>query len=111
MTAGEATALQEKVRHFIPEYAGDNYCLKLLRFFGTYPCARFSRLTIIHVVGTEGGRLHLEEALGRLVDKKVVKVYTVNGISLYSLTEEESLQCLAVELACLDWCEWRLICS
>ncbi len=102
------TALQERLRQFINQYADDQCCLlELLQFFGRYSHTRFSMLTVIHALN--GRRLYTERALRHLIDKGVVKRYSENNVSLYSLTEDESLCSLALELAKLDWCQWQLL--
>lgn len=102
------TTLQEKLCQFIKQYADDQCCLlELLQFFGRYPHTRFSALAIIHALN--GRRLYTERALRHLVDKGVVKRCNENKVFLYSLTEDESLRSLALDLAKLDWWQWQLL--
>jgi hypothetical protein len=92
---------------FIKEYADDHYCLELLRFLGRYPNARFSRLALAHALDVNGGRLYIGRALRHLIAKGVVKTYIKNNVGLYSLTRDESLRSLALDLGKLDWCQWQ----
>lgn len=102
-------ATQEKLCQFIKEYADDHYCLELLRFFGGYPHARFSELAVVHALNSNPGKLHTKRALRRLADKGVVKTYIENNVPLYSLTDDESLFSLALDLAKLDWRQLQLL--
>ena len=108
MTVSEI-AIAEKLSQFIKEYADSHYCLELLRFFGGYPHARFSRLAVVHALGGNDRRLYIEKVLRYLIDKGVVKTYIENNVRLYLLTEDESLRSLALDLAKLDWRQWELV--
>jgi hypothetical protein len=103
------TAIAEKLYQFISEYADSHCCLELLRFFGRYPNARFSRLAVVHALGRNDRRLYIGRALRHLIDKGVVKTYIENNVCFYSLSEDESLCSLASDLAKLDWRQWRLV--
>ena len=105
--SGSEIAIAEKLYQFIKEYADDHCCLELLRFFGMYPHARFSRLALVHVLDVNGGRLYIERALRHLIDKGVVKTYIENNVCLYSLTRDESLRSLVSDLGKLDWRQWQ----
>lgn len=100
-------ALEEKLCQFIKEYASDQYCLELLQFFGAYPHTRFSSLAIIHALS--GGRLPTERALRQLVSKGVIRTCMDNNILLHSLTEDEPVRSLVLDLAKLDWHYWQLV--
>ncbi len=107
MTVDETTPWG-KLCQFTEKYTDDQCCLlELIQFFGRYPHTRFSRLAVIHALN--GRRLSTERALRYLVDKGVVKRYSENNVSLYSLTEDESLCSLALGLAKIDWCQWQLL--
>jgi hypothetical protein len=92
---------------FIREYADDRCCLELLRFLGRYPNARFSRLTLGRALDTNGRGLYIGRALVHLIDKGVVKTYIGNNVCLYSLTRDEPLRSLALDLGKLDWRQWQ----
>jgi hypothetical protein len=108
MTAVEI-AIAEKPCQFIKQNVDDHYCLELLRFFGWYPHARFNELAVIHALNSNHGNLYTKRALRQLVDKGVVRISIDNNISLYSLTEDESLRSLALDLAKLDWHQWQVV--
>lgn len=62
----------------------DPGCAELLLFFGRHPYTRFSRLAIVNALNawkTDG-----EKAIKRLEEKGLLKSYTINGVSFYSLT-------------------------
>ncbi len=102
------TTLQERLCQFTKEYTDDQCCLlEILQFFGRYPHTRFSGLAVIHALN--GRRFYTERALKYLIDKGVVKRYSENNVSLYSLTEDEELRSLVLNLAKLDWGQWQLL--
>ncbi len=108
MVVAEVAVTEEPCPSFIKEYADDYGCLEIIRFFGAYPRARFSRLAVVHALNVHGGRLYIERALKQLADKGIVRISTNNNILLYSLTEDESLRRPALALARLDWHQWQL---
>lgn len=108
MTIAEVST-QEKACDFVREFADDRYSLRLLRFLGMHPYARFGRLAILHAECTDSRKSFLEKALRRLVDQGIVKECVENGFSLYSLTEDKTLANRVMELAKLDWREWRIV--
>ncbi len=97
-----------KLCQFVKEWGDDHYCmLELLRFFGSHPCARFSRLAIVHALSST--KVYIEGALKHLINKGVVRRYIENNVPFYSLTEDESLRSPVLELAKLDWFQWQLM--
>jgi hypothetical protein len=100
---------QGKGRDFAREFADDPHCLRLLRFFGEHPYTRFSRLAIPGKQSLDGRKSFLEKALKRLVDQGIVNECVQNGLSLYSLTKDETMGNLVTEMASLDWNQWRAI--
>ncbi|MBM2825882.1 MAG: hypothetical protein HW402_1546 [Dehalococcoidales bacterium] len=107
--AVDKIAMADKLGQLIRRYVDDHYSLELLRFFGGYPHARFSELAVVHALNSNHGTMYIRGALRQLVDKGVVKISTDNNVSLYALTEDESLCNLASDLAKLDWHQWQLV--
>jgi hypothetical protein len=105
-------ANNEKLLMLIREYTNDNHCMELLQFFGKYPCARFTRLAIVH--GLFNGDAHgnsrlIEKALKRIVDGNLVCTRLENGIILYSLTEDKYSRDTICEFAVLDLPQRQLL--
>ncbi len=101
-------AIEEKLCQFIKEYADGQYCLlELLRFWGRHPNTRFSQLAIVHALDSR--RLYVETALKHLINEGIIKTYIENGDFRYSLTEDEELRNLVLDLARLNWCQWQLM--
>lgn len=110
MTATEEMTIAEELCQFIKQYVDGYHCLELFRFFGRHPCTQFSELAVVNALNSNRGNLNIiKKALKQLVDKGVVRISTGNNVSLYSMTEEESLRSLAAKLAKLDWSRWQLI--
>ncbi len=107
MTVAEIS-IAEKLSQFIKECADDHCCLELLRFFGGYPHARFGELAVVHALNSNPGKLYTKRALRHLVSKGAVKI-SVSNVPLYSLTENEPLRSLALDIARLDWRQWQLV--
>ena len=54
--------------------------------------------------------LDIEKAIQNLVNEGLVVICTAeNGLPLYSLTEDEPLHSLALELLALDWWQWQVL--
>lgn len=108
MTTTEIT-IAEELCQFIKQYVAGYHCLELLRFFGRHPRTQFSEPAVVNALNSTRGKLNIKKALKQLVDKGVVRISVDNNVSLYSITEEESLRSLASKLAKLDWSRWQLI--
>lgn len=91
------------------KYADDYCCLELLRFFGTYPSARFSELAVIHALNDNSEKSRILSALGRLVIDGVVGACIENSTHLYQLSNDESMHDSVVYLAKIDWHQWQTI--
>jgi len=100
-------AIEDKLHEFIKEHGEEQCYLELLRFFGRHPYTRFSRRAIVRAL--DHPRFYVERDLGRLINSGVVKAYTSNSVSFYSLTDDESLCSLVLDLAKLNWLQWRLV--
>jgi hypothetical protein len=94
---GSQTSTEKELSQFINEYADDRHCLlELLLFWGRHPCARFSRLAIVHALNSR--RPHIERALGYLINKGIVRTCLENNVPLYSLTDNEPLHSLVLNI-------------
>jgi hypothetical protein len=93
--------------HVIKDYDSDPYCLELIQFFAWYPDVRFSRLAVLHALSANGKRRCIESALKALIDKGLVKTYSENSIPMYCLSDDACAREVALELARLDWRQWR----
>lgn len=102
-------AIAKKLNQFTKECTGGQYCLKLLRVFGEHPYARFNRLALAHLLNVSSRRSNIEIVLRYLIDKGMVRTYIENNVHLYSLTEDGSLNSLALDTAKLGWREWQLV--
>ncbi|MBM2825691.1 MAG: hypothetical protein HW402_1355 [Dehalococcoidales bacterium] len=92
---------------FAREYADDQCCLELLQFFGRYPHTRFGELAVFRTLNSR--RLFVGKALKCLTDKKLVRRDVENSVPIYSLTNDESLRNLVLDLARLDRSQWQLL--
>ena len=106
-TARETSKKFKTPAQIINKYIDDCYCLELLRFFGTYPLAKFSELAIIHAQNDDSEKSRIRSALGRLVINRMVGVCIENGNHLYKLTDDESVHDSIVSLAKIEWHQWR----
>lgn len=101
------TPERDNVLPVIKDYDSDPCCLELIQFFAWYPNARFSRLAVLHVLSANGERRRIEKALKQLIDKGLVKTYSENSIPLYCLSDDAYAREVALELARLDWRQWK----
>lgn len=108
MTKADMNTVEE-LGQFTKQYVDSYHCLELLRFFGGYPHAQFSELAVVYALNLNRERLRIKEVLRQLVDKGLLRISVFNNISLYSLTEDESLCRLALNIAKFDWHQWQLM--
>ncbi len=99
--------IDDNLCRFIKEFTDDHCCLELLQFFARYPRTRFSGLAVSHALN--GRKLFTERALRLLINKGIIKKCVENNVPLYSLTEDEALRSLVLELAKFDRCQWQLV--
>ena len=95
---------QEELYRFLEEHGNSRVKRELLDFWGRHPNAKFSRHAICFAL--DCGKLEANKALRALVDAGLVDNHTNNGLTLYSLTENEEKRRLVLELAALDWDQW-----
>lgn len=85
------TIIEENLSLFPSEYDDERHCLlELLRLLAIHPNAQLDRLTVFYALDSK--TVHIEETLKYLIDMGVVRMSTENGLTLYSLTEDESLR-------------------
>lgn len=89
------------------ELIGNRYCQGLLRFFVVHPDGRFNKLAILHALDEDGTLPEVERDLAGLVDDGVVKITVMNGACYYSLTCDEPIRHLVLNLAEFDWYQWQ----
>ena len=92
----------ERPCDIVPDFKDAPDCLEILRFFEKHSYARFNKLAILHTPGTEGRKAYLEKALRSLIEQDFVEECVENGVSLYSLTVDETLRSRAMKLAKLN---------
>lgn len=109
MVKAEMTTMEE-LGQFTKQYMDSYHCLELLRFFGGYPHAQFNELAVVNALNLgRDDKLRIKGVLRQLVEKGVLRISICNNISLYSLTEDESLCRLALNIAKFDWGQWQLM--
>lgn len=101
------TTEREPLCKLIDEYSANPYCLELIQFFGSHPDTRFSGLAVLHALSVSGERRYIEMALKHLIDKGIVKTYSENNTPFYFLTDNKVLRQAALDMAGLDWSEWK----
>jgi hypothetical protein len=97
------------IEQLMQKFVRNRSCLGLLRFFASYPDGRFSKLAIIHAIDDECNRPEMDRALEEMVAEKILDISTDNGRKYYSLTQEEVLRRLVLNMAVFEWRDWQLI--
>ncbi len=92
---------------FAREYADDQCSLELLQFFGRFPHTRFGELAVYRALNSR--KLFVGRALKSLTDKKLVRRDVENSVPIYSLTGDETLRNLVLNLARLNRSQWQLL--
>ena len=96
---------EECLYRLLEEYGDNREKSQLLRFWGMHPNAKFTRYAICH--GLDWSKLEVNRALAALVDTGVVDTHSHNGLTFYSLTENEEKRLQVVGLAALSWDQWQ----
>lgn len=99
--------VEDKLCNFIKDFCDDLNSLELLIFFSRHPLARFNRTAVVHALLAK--QFDAGIALKRLIDKNIVIASNENGMTLYSLTKEEPIHSLAVELINVDQSKWQRV--
>jgi len=103
MAAPDVSTSEELLR-FLEEYATDRLKTELLAFWGRHPKARFSRGAICCALDV--ARLDVDRALKQMVETGLVDLYTQNNKTpLYSLTGDEKICHMVLEVASLSWAD------
>jgi hypothetical protein len=84
-------------------------CLGLLRFFASHPNGRFSKLAIVHAIDDGCNRWETDQALEEMVAEKILDIARENGMIYYTLTKEEVLRRLVLNMALFEWRDWQLV--
>jgi len=100
--------VSEELRHFVMEYADDDYAASLIIFFAAYPFTRFSRLAIVHALNPDNCRNQVHEALEKLVDKGIINTRVDNGTALYWLIDNSATRRLVLQFGRLAMSPRRL---
>jgi hypothetical protein len=108
LTITEVSSMTCKIPvQIMKKYIDDGYCLELLRFFGTYPNAKFGELAVIHALNDNGEKSRIRSALGRLIIDGAILTCIENGTHLYQLTDDISMHDSVINLARIDWQQWH----
>ena len=78
---------RDKLAQLMKQHSSEVGNLDLLLFFLRHPHAQFSRLAIVHALGTE--KLDARRTLERLRENGLIKSFTKNGIYFYSLNQDQ----------------------
>lgn len=98
---------EESLYRLLEEHGDDRVKRGLLFFWGNHPNAKFARYAICHAL--DSSKLEMNRALRALVEAGLVDTHILNGVTLYSLTVNEERRRPVVELAALDWGQWRFM--
>lgn len=95
----QTATIEERLLQFIKDCWENQYSLEILLFLGKHPCAQFNQMVFVR--GSTGQRLDMERAMKTLVTRGLVKVFTNTYVPLFSLTTEEPVRSLVLELVSL----------
>jgi len=97
---------EEGLYRFLEEYGNNRVKRELLAFWGKHPNARFTRWAIY---GLDWSKLEANRGLSALVGGGVVDTHSHNGLTFYSLTNNEEKRRPVLELATLGWHQLQAI--
>jgi hypothetical protein len=94
--------------HLMNKFVSSRCSVGLLRFFAAHPNGRFSKLAIVHAIDEAGGRWEIEQSLEQMIEESLLKTSIDNGICFYSLTKEEALRRLVLNMSLFELRDWQL---
>jgi hypothetical protein len=97
------------IEELMKKFVSNQSCLELLRFFAAHPNGRFSKLAITHAIDDECNRLEMAQALDEMVEERILVISHDNGTVFYTLTGEEVLRRLVLNMTLFDWRDWQLV--
>ena len=97
------------IEPMMKKFVRNHSCLGLLRFFASHPNGRFSKLAVVHAIDDECNRLEMDQALEEMVAEKILDIVRENSIVYYTLTKEEVLRRLVLNMALFEWRDWQLM--
>lgn len=103
----EEIKIEDRLCEFLRNFTDDLNGLELVLFFGRHPNAKFNRTAVLHALNTRQFDAGL--ALKKLINRKIVVTCSDNGITLYSLTGDESIRSLIISLVNLGQRQWQLV--
>lgn len=103
----EEIKIEDRLCEFIRAFSDDLNGLELVLFFGRHPNAKFNRTALLHALNVRQFDAGL--ALKKLVNRKIIETCSENGITLYSLTADESVRSLINSLVNLGQRQWQII--
>jgi hypothetical protein len=100
---------QSYISLLMRKFVGNRCCLGLLRFFAIHPNGRFSKLAVVHAIDEAGSQLEVERALAQLVDEGILKSINENKNTFFTLTKEETMRRLILNMSLFNWRDWQLV--
>ena len=91
------------------KFVGNRCCLGLLRFFAIHPNGKFSKLAVVHAIDEAGSQLEVERALAQLAEEGILKASNENNNTFYTLTKEETMRRLILNMSLFNWRDWQLV--
>jgi hypothetical protein len=111
MTIIEVTKVKSHsyMGQLMKKLVGNRCCLGLLRFFAAHPNGKFSDLAVIHAIDEAGSRLEVETAVAQMIADGIIKEYLEKDIVFYTLTKDEAMRKLVINMALFDWRDWQMV--
>jgi hypothetical protein len=99
--------IEDDLCNFVKDFCDDLSTLQLLLFFSRHPNAHFNRSALMHALPVK--QFDTGAALDRLIEKKIVVMGNENSLSLFSLTKDEAVRKLAIQMLNIDRSRWQVI--
>ena len=99
--------LPKDLNAFIDNYSRDRYALILIMFFAVFPNTRFNIHAVSRSLGYKTPKKPLLEAMGKLVNDRVMEVSMVGEVPTFRLGDDKSLRKHVTALRKLDYKQKR----
>ena len=111
MTIIEVTKVKSHsyMGQLMKKLVGNRCCLGLLRFFAAHPNGKFSKLAVIHAMDDDENRPRIENAIEQMIDEGIITTYDEKDITYFTLTKDEVMRKLVINVALFDWHDWQMV--
>lgn len=97
------------IGQLMKKFVSDRCCLELFRFFAAHPNSRFSKLAVLHAMDEDDNRARIINAIEQMIEEGIIHSFDEKGITYFTLTKDEAMRKLVINIALFDWRDWQMV--